>query len=139
MSLVSIDWNPDRKTLAEFSDAWMFALGMVLAPMMYFRGHPQVAAACWVLAVAGRLVGLARPMWLKPVFVGMTLMTFPIGWVVSNLTLALLYYLVFTPVALVFRLIGRDTMKRRFDRSAATYWEPYRPDRSGLERYLRPF
>ena len=91
MSLVSINWNPDRKTLAEFSDAWMFALGMVLAPMTYFRGHPTLAAACWVAAVAGRIVGLAKPEWMKPVFLGMTLLTFPIGWVVSNVTLALLY------------------------------------------------
>ncbi len=134
----AINWTPGRKTLAEFSEAWMFALGMVLAPLAYFRGHAWLAGAFWVLAVAGRLVGLARPSWMRPVFLGMSLATWPIGWVVSNLTLALLYYGVFTPIALLFRLIGRDTMRRRFDRDAETYWEPYRPD-SGLERYLRQY
>ena len=62
----------------------MFALGMVAAPLAYFRGHPRLAATFWVLAVALRLVGLVRPSWLRPVFLGLTLATWPIGWVVSQ-------------------------------------------------------
>src|SRR4051812_46883956 len=33
MSLVPINWRPDRKTLAEFSEFAMFFLGMVAAPL----------------------------------------------------------------------------------------------------------
>ncbi len=139
MALVEINWRPDRKTLAEFSEAWLFFLGMVATPLAYFRGHPTLAAALWIAAVAGRLLGLARPEWLRPAFLGLTLLTFPIGWVVSNVVLALLYYGVFTPMALVFRLIGRDALQRRLDRDAPTYWEPYRPGEGGIGRYLRPF
>ena len=134
--MLPINRNPDRKTLDEFAQAGMFALGMVAAPLASFRGQPRFAATLWALAVAIRLVGLARPSWLKPVFVGLTLATWPIGWVVSNAALALLYFAVFTPIALVFRMIGRDALQRPFDFRAETYWEPYRPDR-GLERYLR--
>jgi Saxitoxin biosynthesis operon protein SxtJ len=136
--MIPINWSPDRKTLNEFAEAGMFALGMVAAPLAYFRGHPRLAATFWVLAVALRLVGLAHPSWLKLVFLGLTLATWPIGWVVSKVALGLLYFLVFTPIALVFRLIGRDALQRSADRNAKTYWEPYRPNR-GVERYLRPF
>ena len=136
--MIPINRNPDRKTLDEFAQAGMFALGMVAAPLAFFRGQPRFAATLWALAVAIRLVGLARPSWLKPIFVGLTLATWPIGWVVSNAALAVLYFAVFTPIALVFRLIGRDALHRPFDRKAGTYWEPYRPNR-GLERYLRPY
>jgi Saxitoxin biosynthesis operon protein SxtJ len=136
--MIPINWKPDRKTLGEFSEAGMFFLGMVAAPLAYLRGQPRVAATFWVLAVVGRLIGLIRPNWLKPVFLGLTLATWPIGWVVSKVTLALLYFLVFTPIALAFRLIGRDALQRSADPNAKTYWEPYRPNR-GLERYLRPF
>jgi len=50
--------------------------------------------------------------------------------------LGVAYYLLFTPLALVFRLIGRDalSLKRRSD--ARTYWAP----RNGTQeprRYLR--
>jgi hypothetical protein len=136
--MIPINWTPDRKTLAQFSEAGMFALGMVAAPLAYYRGHSSVAIAFWVAAVVGRGVGLARPEWLKPAYLGLTLATWPIGWVVSRLTLCLLFLMVFTPVSIVFRLVGRDALNRSIDRRAKTYWEPYRPDR-GLDRYLRPF
>ena len=136
--MIPIPWTPDRKTLVEFSEAGLFALGMVAAPLAYFRGHPWLAAGFWLLAVAGRLVGLLRPEWLKPAFLGLTLATWPIGWVVSKVALGLLYFTVFTPIAWAFRMMGRDALQRSIDREAKTYWEPYRPNR-GLERYLRPF
>jgi hypothetical protein len=138
MSLVPINWKPDRKTLAEFSEFALFFLGMVAAPLTYFRGRPTVAAVCWIAAVVIRLVGAIRPAWLRPVFVGLTVATWPIGWVVSHLSLALVYYGIFTPVGLFLRLTGRDLLARRFDRGAASYWEPYNPDR-GMDRYLRQF
>ena len=71
-------------------------------------------------------------------FLGLTLATWPIGWAVSSLTLALLYYVIFTPMGLTFKLIGRDAMKRHLDRAAPTYWEPYTPDHSP-EAYLQQF
>ena len=136
--MIPINWTPDRKALAEFSEAGMFALGMVAAPLAYFRGRPGLAVAFWCLAVLGRLVGLVRPDWLRPVFLGLTLATWPLGWVISRVALGMLYFLIFTPIALTFRLIGRDALRRKTDPSAKSYWEPYRPNR-GLDRYLRPF
>jgi saxitoxin biosynthesis operon SxtJ-like protein len=138
MALASINWQPGRKALAEFSEAWLFFLGMVFTPLELLRGHYQVAALLWGLAVAGRLVGLVRPEWLRPVYLALMVVTWPIGWVVSHVALAGVYYLILTPVGLLFRLSGRDPLKRAFDRSVSTYWEPYNPNR-GLERYLRQF
>ncbi|HEV3163749.1 MAG TPA: SxtJ family membrane protein [Isosphaeraceae bacterium] len=138
MSLVPINWKPDRKLLAEFSEFWLFFVGMVFAPMAYFRGYPRLAMALWIVAVAVRLVGWLRPMWVKPFFLGLTLATWPMGWVFSHLALVGVYYIIFTPVALLFRLLGRDPLKRTFDREASSYWEPYNPSR-GLDRYLRQF
>jgi hypothetical protein len=138
MALVPIKWKPDRKLLVEFSEVTMFFLGMVFAPLALWRGNTRGAVILWVLAVLARVIGLIRPTWLRPVFVGMTLASWPIGWVASHLAFAILYYGVVTPVALLFRLIGRDALRRRFDRAAASYWEPYNPDQ-GPERYLRQF
>ncbi|SIO31061.1 hypothetical protein SAMN05444166_3685 [Singulisphaera sp. GP187] len=138
MSLTPIDWRPEPKTLAQFSEISLFFLGMVAAPLASLRGQPTLAATFWVAAVACRIVGAWRPTALKPVYLGLTLATWPIGWVVSHLALAVVYYGVITPIALVFRLLGRDPLTRRFDRDATTYWEPYDPDR-GTDQYLRQF
>ncbi len=136
--MLPIRWNPDRKALAEFSEAGLFALGMVAAPLAFFRGRPALAASFWIVAVVIRLIGLVRPRWLRLGFVGLSLATWPVGWVASRLALGVLYGLVFTPIALIFRAIRRDALARKLDRAAPTYWEPYRPDR-GVDRYLRPY
>ncbi len=47
---------------------------------------------------------------------------FPIGFVISNVILLVLYFGLFTPMALVFRMVGRDTMHRKFDPEAGSYW-----------------
>ena len=62
---------------------------------------------------------------------------FPIGWTVSKVVLGAMLYLVFTPVALLFRLMRRDALKLR-PRQAASYWEPKGTAKSG-EEYLRQF
>src|SRR5262249_28692282 len=83
----------------------------------------EVYVGLLVLGVAAAIIGWLRPRWLKPVFLALSLAAFPIGLVVGEVVLALIYFVVFTPVALVFRLIGRDVLHRRFDRAASTYWQ----------------
>ena len=51
--------------------------------------------------------------------------------IVSPVVLGVIFFLVFTPVALVFKVRGRDSMSRKFDPSLPTYWlqrEPPGPD-----------
>lgn len=136
--MTPIPWNPDRKTLSGFSEAWMFAIGMVAAPLALLRGHPQAAALLWGGAIAGRAVGLVRPTALRPVFLALTLATYPIGWVVSNLALALTYFLVVTPIGAWRRRSGRDPLARAIDQEAESYWIPYRPDGDSAS-YFRQF
>jgi hypothetical protein len=56
----------------------------------------------------------------------------------SLAVLAVIFYVVLTPVALVFRLIGRDALARRLDADNESYWEE-RPPASEPARYLRQF
>ncbi|USN99296.1 MAG: hypothetical protein H6810_01055 [Phycisphaeraceae bacterium] len=52
----------------------------------------------------------------------------PIGWTVSAVLLAVVYFIVITPIGLVRRMGGGDTLQRRFD-DGPTYWiernQPY--------------
>jgi hypothetical protein len=127
-----------EKTLKEFAEFGTFILGLVAAPWMIYRGQTTAAVVLWVSAVALKLLALVHPRSLKWPYLVLSIVTWPIGFVVSHLALAVIYYLVFTPVAIIFRLMGRDALKRRFDPQADTYWEEYNPDR-GPQRYLRQF
>ena len=59
---------------------------------------------------------------VRHIFVTWSVIAFPIGWVVSRLALGLLFYGVFTPIGLLFRLIGRDALMRRRPTGQDTYW-----------------
>jgi EamA domain-containing membrane protein RarD len=90
------------------------------------------ALAGWTIGVIG-LVAPSRIAWL---FHAVSALTRPIGRVVSELVVLLLYFGIVTPIALVCRLAGRDRLQRRFDRQAASYWVRREPE-PGIEHYFR--
>jgi hypothetical protein len=66
-------------------------------------------------------VGVLQPRTMRWIYTGWMIAAFPIGWVVSRVVLTLLYLVVFTPIALVFRLMGRDVLQRTRPEKA-TLW-----------------
>ncbi len=63
---------------------------------------------------------------------------YPIGWVVSHLMMLIVFYLVITPVGLIMRLCGRDSMTRVFESSRTSYWIEHDPA-GNIDRYFRQF
>ena len=94
--------------------------------------------AMWAGIGVWTLLAILRPAALRPFYLAITAVSLPIGVVVSFVILAVLYFGVFTPIALVFRLVGRDVLHRRFDASAKTYWTPRRAVQD-VRRYFRQF
>lgn len=136
MTFNDINFNPAPRDLRVFSLLWLVAFGL-LGGLHAWRGG-EWAPVIWGVAGVGGGAGLLLPRVMKPVYVGWMVAAFPIGWTISLALLALVYYFVFTPLALVFRLIGRDALGRRFDREAESYWVR-RPPAPGLERYFKQF
>src|SRR6267154_2468224 len=99
--MVSIDFHPPPAKLWQFGLAGA-ALALTAAGFAFFRhGFERPAALIWgVIAVV--LVGIAimRPTLLRYPFVGLSLITFPIGWMVSFLLTAIIYFGAITPIAL---------------------------------------
>jgi hypothetical protein len=104
---------------------------------------PESAAAptgaiLWGLAAYAGLSAFLAPLAVKPLYLALTVVTYPIGFVLSYLMMVIIFYGVITPVGLVFKLIGRDAMNRRFDPSTSSYWVERRPPES-IKRYFRQF
>lgn len=125
--MISIDWNPTPRKLRQFAAASLVAGGVLAG----FGRWPIVGL---VFAAAG-LLGLASPRLVRPLYLGLSVVTAPIGWVVSNLLLALIFLLVITPLGLLLRLTGRRGVLRR---PAASTWERHSPP-SSAGQYLRQY
>lgn len=69
-------------------------------------------------------LGLILPSILKHVYLAWMSLAIVLGFIVSNLILTLFFFLVITPMGLVARLIGKDFLRLKLDRSAASYWIP---------------
>ena len=97
-----------------------------------------VAIAVWCLAGLAALAVLISPSVGASIYTAWMVGFQPIGWTVSHLLLAVIYYGVITPIGLLMRLFGRDPLQRRFDRSASTYWIQ-RKQSTDTDRYFRQF
>ena len=101
-------------------------------------GDRGLLAVCLIsVAIAGGLLGCVRPQWLRPVFVGWMILDFPIGWLVSHVLLAVLFFGVFAPVGILLRLSGKDSLRLRRP-NADSFWQD-KPVVTDLRRYLRQY
>ena len=121
-----------------FLTLWLIFIG----PVYYFSqqakgGHHPVLM--WI-GIALVVLGTIAPLLLRPIYRLWMLIAVSLGFVMTRVILTLFYYLVLTPVGLLFRLIGRDALHRKLDRNgSSSYWiEKEYPitDRSRFENFF---
>ena len=136
--MIQIEHNPSRRQLTVFGLLWMLFFGILGCTAWWKTGSFVSAGWFWAIGAAVPAMGLVRPGALRIVYLLAAYATFPIGFVVSYVILAVVYYLVLTPTGIILRLTGYDPMQRRFDSNAKTYWSPREQDESN-EQYFRQF
>lgn len=136
--MIDLNLNPNRRELRQFSVALLVASGLVGGLLWWKMGPNPWSRALWIGGPILSVLGLAIPPAIKPLFLGLSILAFPIGIVVGTVAMMLVYYGIVTPIALVFKLLGRDTLTRSFDRDAPTYWVKRQTDIPG-KRYFQQF
>ena len=127
MAIVDINWNPSKKELKVFS-LLLIVFFAVVAWLAYGKGASAETAS--LIAGGGAVVGIAgvlSPAFIRIVYVVWMAAVFPIGFVVSNVVLAVVFYGVVWPIGLLAKLTGRNALQLGFDREAKTYWNVRQP------------
>ena len=134
--MIAIQWNPSTKQLRQFAGIWFPAFcGLVGWSIGQKTGHWSAVEIGWVLAGLLSGGGLVLPALMRPIFVGLILLTFPIGWVVSHLLLGLIFYGVVTPIGLILRISGHDPLQLKKP-SGNSVWKTS-VGKTDATRYLR--
>lgn len=139
MSLVEIDWRPKRKQLRSFGKIALL-ITAIISLLLYVLKGVSIPWALAIFAVGFTifLISMISSRLTGMIYVVLMAVTFPIGLVVSFTLLAIFYFLLLAPLGLIFRLMGRDALCRKFDATAESYWlsrqEPESP-----EQYFRQF
>ena len=145
--LVEINFNPDRKTLRQFGVIAFVGFG-VLAALAYYEklifsfgsGDARMPLV-WTFAALGTIAAffsLVAPRANRVLYVGLTLLAFPIGFVLSYVIMGTLFFLIIGPIALLFRILGRDPIHRGYDPNASSYWLQAPPKRD-KESYFHQY
>jgi hypothetical protein len=112
---------PGRRELRNFG--LVFAGGLIvffglLLPWIFERPWPLWP---WVGAGVFAGTGLVLPGLLRPVFYVWMKLGHLLGWINTRIILGLVFFIMFAPVALLLRILGKDPMHRKLDHEAETY------------------
>lgn len=111
---------------------------LAVAAWSAYRGRETAVWAFGLVGVALVAAGLVVPPAARVFHVVWMRFAYAIGWVNSRMLLALIYYLVMTPMGLVQRLVGRDALRRRGPQSSS-YWLPRSSPKQSKEQFERLF
>lgn len=137
--LVEIDFNPDARTLRQFGVIAFAGFGTLAGLAFYEKllfsfglgdARVPIAAAFMALGTIALSFSAIAPSANRALYVGLALLTFPVGLVLSYVIMGALFFLIIAPIAVLRRVLGSDPMHRRYDPDAPTYWVPAGPRRA---------
>jgi len=89
----------------------------------------QEAIRGWALVPAGLLIlgALIKPLWLRPLHTGWMKIGHVLGFVNTRIILSIGFFFIFTPIGLIRRLMGKDSLHRQFESERSTYRNQRQP------------
>jgi hypothetical protein len=133
--MIAPSWYPSRRQLRQFAVICVFGFGLIALLVWSQTGSTRAPMILAGVGVAAFLVGLPFPTAIRPLYALLMAIALPIGWVLSNILLMIIFYLAFTPLGLVFRLMGRDPLRIRKP-IVDSYWIDH-PPRTDAASYYR--
>lgn len=112
------------------TSTWLSALGLaVVATVLRWRGL-LAFTGWWILLLV--LAGIVLAAWVRPAwFRGYYRISTRLGYWsslgVARVALVFIFLFLVTPLALVFRMLGKDALRLKGDKSAKSYWQAARP------------
>ena len=133
LEIKKTDKNALRNFGLLFAVPWSL-IGIILL----WKGNPG-GTALFIVAVLSVATGLIYPKILRPIYIGWMALAQILGLILTYFILTIFYFVVITPVGLVMRQLGKDTLSRRFPGYRESYWVDSRLYPDDPERYSKPF
>jgi len=132
-----VKWRPDARELRRFAIAMLigfFVLGALSA--WRAKGIGTGSVVLWSIG-ASLAVAAFVPKLGRIAYLAVYLPTSIIGYVVSNVMLAVMFFLVITPLGIIMKLMGKDVLQQRRP-GRTTQWTPVKETKNE-ESYYRQF
>ena len=117
-----INWRPNATELRKFGVVILIGFGLIGA-LLFWKG--RVPTAYWIWAVSGAigLIAIVLPPLSLPFYWIWMGFAFVMGQIMSRVLIALIFFGILTPIAIVMRMMGRDSLRRlKPSANVASYW-----------------
>lgn len=130
--------NPTKKELKKFG----LVFSVILLALGFLNLHKgrEIAFLCLGLfSLLILLLSILCPKGIKPFYFIITRAGRVIGWINTRVLLILVYYLMLTPMAIIFKLFRKNFLDRSFDKNCQSYWIPKASDSAGQGGYEKQY
>ncbi len=85
------------------------------------------------------LIAFIAPVLLSALYIFWMKLASVLSWINSRLILCLMFYLIFTPIGLILKLLRKDLLELKIDKAAETYWKKKEKKELGIVSYEKQF
>ena len=124
--------NPSAKQLRSFSVITVAGF-LLIALIAWHKNSLAVAAVVLFLSILIVLAQFYRPL-LRQLYRWWMGLSSILGWLSSRIILTLIFYLVFTPITVLLKLVGKSLLDLHFPDTRNTVWQKRVKSHSDLEK-----
>jgi hypothetical protein len=129
--------NFEKKNLRKFAIT-MAAAFLLVAFLLLFRHKPGLLAAVSLSLLFSGL-GFICPASLKLAYLLWMKLAFILGWVNTRLILIIIFYLIFSPLAVILKILRKDFLDQKIEKERPSYWLKKVPSVFNAKDYERQF
>jgi hypothetical protein len=137
---MEINLQPPDAQVRSFGRLWLPLFCLGVGGMALWRGEPGIVfpVGCAVVAALSFLGSFAALPVVRWIFIFLSLLVYPLAWVVQNLLLGGVYFLLVFPIGCFLRWRGHDPLRLRPPPSGFSAWK--KPDaRRNVRGYFRQY
>ena len=137
--MVVSEQNPGKKELRKFGITFALVLAVLFGVLLPLIRHgtelESWALWPWFASSAIAACALFHPASLKLLYTPWMKFAEVAQWVNTRIIMFLMFYLLILPIGLALRLLGKDSMKRKFDKGVESYRVKQEPiDKNHMEK-----
>ncbi len=108
---------------------------LILLGLIFIRYSPEYYQSVLYTGIGFLCFGLILPSILRPFFVVWMTIAALLGYIMTRIILSIIYFLIFTPVSIFFRITGKKLLESNINPEVTSYWKvrpsiPYSRDSS---------
>ena len=113
----------------------IFSLFFLIISLWNFRGNFQeVRILPFCFSIIFFTLGLLNSKYLTPLNKIWFKFGLLLGNIVSPIIMGFVFFLVITPTSFIMKIIGKDLLKKKFNKSKKTYWLKYEKSSETMKR-----